>query len=112
MVSTDNGEEFFDEEEIGAILGEEVKDGSFWVHLFYCDPRQSQQKAGCEKNHSEIRQVLEKGHFSFDELVKADLSVLMSHINSNPRASLGGKVPFKYFALCTETNKARTCWMP
>ena len=65
------------------------------MRLYCCDPRQSQQKGGCEKNHTEIRQILEKGMFSFDELVPADMAVLMSHVNSNPRASLGGKSPLQ-----------------
>ena len=90
---TDNGDEFADEDGIGALLGERAVDGELRVRLYYCDPRQSQQKGGCEKNHTEIRQILEKGMFPFDELVPADMAVLMSHANSNPRASLGGKSP-------------------
>lgn len=92
---TDNGDEFADEDAIGKLLGERVVGGELEVHLYYCDPRQSQQKGGCEKNHTEIRQILEKGMFSFDELVPADMAVLMSHVNSNPRASLGGKSPIQ-----------------
>lgn len=92
---TDNGDEFADEDGIGRLLGEEAVGGELEVHLYYCDPRQSQQKAGCEKNHTEIRQLLEKGKFVFDELVPADMAVLMSHANSNPRASLGGKSPIQ-----------------
>ena len=92
---TDNGDEFADEDGIGEILGEEVVCGELDVRLYYCDPRQSQQKGGCEKNRTEIRQLLEKGAFVFDELVPADMAVLMSHANSNPRASLGGKSPIK-----------------
>ena len=95
VVLTDNGEEFSDEEGIGALLGERTEHGSFKVHLFYCDPRQSQQKGSCEKNHTEIRQILKKGVFAFDELERADMAVLMSHINSNPRESLGGKTPIQ-----------------
>lgn len=94
-VLTDNGEEFADEDGIGALVGERVKDGELEVHLYYCDPRQSQQKGSCEKNHTEIRQILEKGMFAFDELTGADMAVLMSHANSNPRASLGGKTPIQ-----------------
>lgn len=90
---TDNGREFSDEDGIGAILGESAGGGSLEVRLYYCDPRQSQQKGGCEKNHTEVRQVLEKGLFSFDGLTGADMAALMSHVNSNPRASLGGKTP-------------------
>lgn len=92
---TDNGGEFSDEDGIGAILGEKVAGGELRVRLYYCDPRQSQQKGGCEKNHTEIRQLLEKGMFVFDELTRADMAVLMSHVNSNPRASLGGKSPIQ-----------------
>ena len=51
MLLTDNGEEFADEDGIGALAGERVKDGELEVHLYYCDPRQSQQKGSCEKNH-------------------------------------------------------------
>ena len=33
--------------------------------------------------------------FSFDELAPADMAVVMSHVNSNPRASLGGRAPIE-----------------
>lgn len=95
VVLTDNGDEFADEDGIGRLLGEQAGRDERQVRLYYCDPRQSQQKGGCEKNHTEIRQILEKGMFSFDELVPADMAVLMSHVNSNPRASLGGKSPLQ-----------------
>ena len=38
---------------------------------------------------------MKKGAFAFDELERADLAVLMSHVNSNPRESLGGKTPIQ-----------------
>lgn len=95
-VLTDNGTEFADEEGIGAILGERPARSSS-PRLFYCDPRQSQQKGGCEKNHSELRQILRKGLISFDELEQADLSVVMSHANSNPREALCGMSPIRMF---------------
>ena len=53
-VLTDNGSEFADEGAIAALIGE--RDGE--TRLFYCDPRQSQQKGACEKNHVEIRKLL------------------------------------------------------
>lgn len=92
---TDNGDEFADEDGIGAILGESAEGGRLRVRLYYCDPGQSQQKGSCEKNHTELRQILEKGSFVFDDLEPADMAVLMSHVNSNPRASLGGITPLK-----------------
>lgn len=94
-VLTDNGAEFADEDGIGALLGERAAGGELEVRLYYCDPRQSQQKGGCEKNHTEVRQILEKGMFAFDELERADMATLMSHVNSNPRESLGGKSPIQ-----------------
>lgn len=96
IVLTDNGSEFADEDGLGAIFGEDLKDESA-IRLFYCDPRQSQQKGSCEKNHSELRQILKKGLLIFDELTEADLVVAMSHANSNPRASLCGLSPIQMF---------------
>ena len=59
--------------------------------MYYCDARQSQQKGGCERNHVELRKILPKGRgISFDRLSGPDCAVLMSHLNSEPRPSLGG----------------------
>ena len=87
-VLTDNGSEFADEGAIAALLGE--RDGE--TRLFYCDPRQSQQKGACEKNHVEIRKLLPKGAgVRFDRLTAADCALLMSQVNSEPRG--GARVP-------------------
>lgn len=93
-VLTDNGAEFSDEGAIAALLGE--REGE--TRLFYCDPRQSQQKGACERNHVEIRKLLPKGRgLRFDRLVPADLSLLMSHVNSEPRGALGFATPARAF---------------
>ncbi len=39
--------------------------------------------------------MLRKGAFAFDDLDAEDMAVLMSHVNSNPRASLGGLAPLQ-----------------
>lgn len=109
VVLTDNGGEFADEDGIGALLGEDASSGELEVRLYYCDPRQSQQKGGCEKNHTEIRQILEKGMFRFDELSRRDMAVLMSHANSNPRASLGANPPSRCCASSTATRRPGSC---
>ncbi len=89
-VLTDNGSEFSDEGAVAAALGE--REGE--TRLFYCDPRQSQQKGACEKNHVEIRKMLPKGRgLRFDLLGPADCALVMSHVNSQPRASLGWRTP-------------------
>ncbi len=95
-VLTDNGPEFNDEDMLGALFGEQLGKTS-GIKLFYCDPRRSDQKGGCEKNHTELRQILKKGLFVFDELTGRDLAVLMSHANSNPRASLCNMSPIEMF---------------
>lgn len=83
-VLTDNGSEFADEGAIAALLGE--RDGE--TRLFYCDPRQSQQKGACEKNHVEIRKLLPKGAGArFDRLTEADCALLTSQVNSEPRGA-------------------------
>ena len=93
-VLTDNGAEFSDEGAIAALLGE----GPGETRLFYCDPRRSDQKGACERNHVEIRKLLPKGSgLRFDRLVPADLTLAMSHVNSEPRGALGFSTPARAF---------------
>lgn len=89
-VLTDNGPEFSDADAIErSALGEGPR-----CRVFYCDVRASQQKAGCERNHVELRKILPKGRgISFDALEPRDCAVLMSHLNSQPRPSLMGLSP-------------------
>ena len=90
----DNGAEFSDEASIAALLGE----GPGETRLFYCDPRRSDQKGACERNHVEIRKLLPKGAgIRFDRLVPADLALAMSHVNSEPRGALGFATPARAF---------------
>ena len=91
VVLTDNGSEFTDP---GAI--EKGPDGRGTLRLFYCDPRQSQQKAECEKNHVEIRKILPKGR-PLDALTQKEVDLVMSHVNSYPRKSIADKTPFEMF---------------
>ena len=92
-VLTDNGGEMADEDGIDAIFGGTLED----PHLFYCDPRRSDQKPHCEKNHSEIRQILPKVITPMDEVDDTDVAVALSHVNSSPRKVLCGKSPIQMF---------------
>jgi IS30 family transposase len=92
LIVTDNGLEFEDTERLEASAT--VK-GKKRCRVFYCDPRQSQQKPGCEKNHTELRQILPKRSVHFDTLVGRDASVACSHVNSTPRRSLCGMSPLQ-----------------
>lgn len=90
LVLTDNGSEFADEAALAGALGERAGE----TRLFYCDPRQSQQKGACEKNHVEIRKLLPKGRgMRFDRLTAEDCALVMSQVNSEPRASLAWMAP-------------------
>lgn len=93
LVLTGNGTEFADFEAIekSALPGRRAR-----AEACCCDVRASQQKAGCEKNHVELRRILPKGRgIPFDDLAAADAAVLMSQVNSMPRPSLGGMCPIQ-----------------
>jgi len=92
-VLTDNGGEMADEDGIDAIFGGTKKD----PHLYYCDPRRSDQKPHCEKNHSELRQIFPKGITPMDDVDAWDVAVALSHVNSSPRKVLCGKTPIQMF---------------
>ena len=64
--------------------------------MFYCDPQQTNQKSRCERNHEFIRYILPKGS-CFDDLTQEDVTLMMNHINSLPRASLNAKSPYEVF---------------
>lgn len=93
LILTDNGSEFSDP------LAIEVNgDGECLSTVFYCDPRQSQQKGAAEVNHEMIRRVIPKGT-SMDDLSQEDISTMMNHINSYARASLNDRSPYHMFEL-------------
>lgn len=76
-VLTDNGSEFYYVDDL-----ELVKDtGEYRAHIYYCDPRNAQQKGAIEKNHEYIRYVLPH-NTSFNSLTQDKVDLLMSNINS------------------------------
>ncbi|OFK23025.1 IS30 family transposase [Olsenella sp. HMSC062G07] len=87
-IVTDRGTEFSN-----AIRIETGPSGEKRSSVYYCDPRQSQQKPHAERNHSEIRRVLPKYRSNFDALSQRDVSLLMSHVNSYMRNALGWASP-------------------
>ena len=86
---TDNGSEFMKVNEL-----ELTEDYKYRTKVFYCDPMASWQKAHIEKNHEYIRYVTPKGK-SFNPYTQEDITLLMNHINSTRRLSLGGKAPYE-----------------
>jgi IS30 family transposase len=92
LITTDNGSEFTAPSGIEADA-----DGVMRTRVFFCDPYQSNQKSTCENNHRFIRMILPKGT-SMNCLAQSDVDLMMSHINSYARESLGGQTPTAVFA--------------
>jgi IS30 family transposase len=90
--STDNGSEFSNPSAI-----EYDENGLLWTNIYYCDPNCSYQKGSIENGHRLIRTILPKGT-SFNEFTQNDIYLMMSHINSYRRKSLGGQTPIEVFA--------------
>lgn len=91
LILTDNGPELSD---FASIEGSALPGEAARCEVHYCDARQSQRKAGCERNHVELRKPLPKGRgISFDTLDGRDCAELMSQLNSEPRPSLLGMSP-------------------
>jgi IS30 family transposase len=64
------------------------------IRTFFCDPQRSDQKASAEKNHVEVRKVIEKGA-SLKGIDMWVLSEVMSHVNSSLRHSTFGISPME-----------------
>lgn len=100
VILTDNGSEFKKVDQL------ELNDEFVYrTNIFYCDPMASWQKAHIEKNHEYIRYVLPKGK-TLDAYEQEDITVLMNHINSTKRRSLGGKSPYELIEDDDEDMKA------
>jgi len=92
VILTDRGSEFTDPVSIEC----DPETGEQLLHLFYCDPQNSNQKAQCERNHEMIRFSLPKGT-SMDHLTQEDINELMNHINSYGRKKWNGQAPIDLF---------------
>lgn len=92
VILTDNGSEFSN-----PVSLERSLEGTDRLKIFYCDSMASWQKAEIERNHEFIRQILPKGT-SFDHLSQEQVGLMMSHINSYKRPSLGNRSPFEMFS--------------
>ena len=86
---TDNGSEFKRPEDL-----EMTEDHLIRTDIFYCDPMASWQKPHIEKNHEFIRYVIPRGK-SLNPYTQDDMTLLMNHINSTRRQSLGNKAPYE-----------------
>ena len=95
VLLTDRGSEFS-----AAQAMETAADGSRRTRVFFCDPMQSGQKGTLENKHIELRYILPRQTDLRDlGLVDQDaLNLALSHVNSAPVESLGGKSPLELTA--------------
>ena len=80
------------------------------THVFYCDASAPYQKGSAERNHEFIRMFLPKGT-SLDHYTQEDISVMMNHINSYSRPSLGNKCPYEMMEFLYGENVVRLLGM-
>lgn len=85
----DNGSEFSNPKAL-----EYDRQGSPRTHIFYCDPSAPYQKGSAERNHEFIRMFIPKGT-DLERYTQKDISLMMDHINSYARESLGNKSPYE-----------------
>ena len=92
LLLTDRGTEFSKPQQFEI----NMETGEIRSKIFYCDPQQSSQKPHVENNHNFIREILPNGQ-DWSNLTQDKVDLMLSHINSTPRESLGGKTPYKIF---------------
>lgn len=89
---TDNGKEFRDPLRIET----SPHTGEVLCRVFYCDPRRSDQKGGCEKNHEHFRECIPKG-IDFAPYNKTHINYISKNVNNYPRKKFGYKSPIEVF---------------
>ena len=90
VILTDNGSEFSDPLRIET----DPQTGEKLISVYFCDPRRSDQKAKCEKNHEELRELIPSG-LSMNSLSKHDINQASNMINNYPRSSLNYLSPYE-----------------
>ena len=92
LLLADNGSEFSNPKAI-----EYDRQGNSRTKMFYCNPNAPYEKPNCENNHEMIRRIIPKG-VDFGKYTQEQIDLMMSHINSYARKSLGNKSPYEVFA--------------
>lgn len=94
----DNGSEFSNPKSIEFDLENNRR-----TYVYYCDPSAPYQKGSAERNHEFIRCFIPKGT-DFDSYTQEDISLMMDHINSYTRESLGNNSPYDMFSFMYGKN--------
>lgn len=88
----DNGSEFSNPKAI-----EYDRQGNLRTRIFYCDHSAPYQKGSAERNHEFICMFIPKGT-DLKNYTQNDIDLMMNHINSYVRESLGNKSPYEMFS--------------
>ena len=91
LLLADNGSEFSNPKRLE--FGDDLLQRT---RVFYCDPQAPYQKGSAERNHEFIRCFIPKGK-DLSPYSQDDITLMMNHINSYCRASLGNKAPYDVF---------------
>jgi len=90
IILTDNGSEFSNPLaiETNPLTGEKL------ISVYFCEPRRSDQKGKCEKNHEHFRELFPKGR-SLDNLSQTDINRVSLMVNNYPRKILNYSSPYQ-----------------
>lgn len=91
LLLADNGSEFSNPAHIEYTSG-----GIQRTRVFFCNPQAPYQKGSAERNHEFIRCFIPKGT-DMGQYTQDDIILMMNHINSYSRVSLGNKCPYDVF---------------
>lgn len=92
VILADNGSEFSDPKRI-----EFDEHGNRRSYVFYCNASAPYQKGSCEVHHEMIRRILPK-RVDLTAYQQEQINLMMSHINSYRRKTLGNKSPYEMFS--------------
>ena len=70
------------------------KTGEVLTRIFYCEPRRSDEKGKCEKNHEHFRELIPKS-ISMNPYDQKDMDYVSNMVNNYPRALFRYKSPYE-----------------
>ena len=94
VILTDNGSEFKDPKSMEAC----PNTGELLTEIFYCQPRRSDQKGKCEKNHVHLREAIPKA-ISFNDYSQERINEISNNINNYPRKMFNYNSPFQIISV-------------
>lgn len=94
VILTDNGQEFHEP----LLIETDPNTGERLINVYFCNPRHSEQKPECEKNHEHFRELVPKGK-SMNSLSQHDMNYISSMVNNYPRKKLEYKSPLELSVL-------------